>query len=254
MLDYHVHVLSHGEYQYTRGWIQKHLDKAKKRNLEEIGLCEHGEFAGSIDWALIKEFRQHVGIPIKIGLEIDFIPGREEETERLIRSGYYDYIIGSVHFVEGWGFDHPDYKQVYDEWDLDLLYERYFQLLQDAVKTGYFDILGHIDLIKIWGHRPLKHNILDFALPLLKVIKDHNIVVEINSSGLRKPIQEIYPSGDIVQAMFQLDIPVTVGSDAHHPEQVGEGLEAVYQLLKKTGYKKITSFTLRKPYIRSISS
>ena len=74
------------------------------------------------------------------------------------------------------------------------------------------------------------------------------MVIEINSAGLRKPVQEMYPSRQIIEEMFNLNLPVTMGSDAHHPEQVAEGLADVAQKLWSIGYRKVTAFKGRKPY------
>lgn len=108
-----------------------------------------------------------------------------------------------------------------------------------------FDIVGHIDLVKIWGHRPRRKSVLAYLDPVLKSIKYHGLAVEINSGGLRKPVGELYPSSAIVERMYDYDIPVTLGSDAHHPEQIGSGLIEAYRCARRAGYQRCVTFSRR---------
>jgi len=178
-------------------------------------------------------------------LEIEYIPGREEEIKRIIQLNPYDYIIGSVHFIEGWAFDHPDYKDEFKKRDIDEVYAAYFNLVEKAVASGLFDIVGHIDLIKIWGHRPRKRSTVYYVKKILDIIKDSGMVIEINSSGLRKPVREVYPAQDVIEMMALMNIPITFASDAHHPDQVGENIEDLAILAVNSGYRHIVTLDKR---------
>lgn len=247
LIDYHVHVVGHGEYKFDTKRLQSYLQQAREVNLSEIGLLEHDEYWQQVDFDLIKRIQQdNSDINIRLGLEIDFIPGQEFQLSSLISSLPWDYLIGSVHFIDGWGFDHPDYKDKFESGNIDSIFDQYYNLVEQAVDSGLFDIIGHLDLIKIWGHNPIKKSPYAYAEPVLKKIRASGLVVEINSAGLRKPVKEIYPSLEIMEQMFRLSIPVTLGSDAHNPQQVGEGLENCVELLKKIGYRSMICFERRK--------
>ena len=159
-----------------------------------------------------------------------------------------DYLIGSVHFLQNkndmWGFDNPEFIGVYENIDIDKIWEDYFNTIKEMAKTNYFDIVGHLDLIKVFKFLP-KKDIRLIAKDALKEIKKSNMVLEINPAGLRKPIGEPYPSKELLEEAFALDIPITFGSDAHSVEQVGFGYETVIDFVKKIGYKKCVSFDKR---------
>ena len=243
LFDYHIHALAHGEYDYSPEWIGRFLQNARKLGLQEIGFTEHDEYRELADNDILDGIQeQFAELPIRKGLEVDFIPGREQAIKKFLASDNYDYVIGSIHFINGWGFDHPDFRDGFETGDIDDIYSAYFNLVKQAAESELFDVVGHIDLIKIWGHRPSKHNISFYLEPVLRCIKAKGLVIEINSGGIRKPVGEIYPAPEIIDMMLRLDIPITFGSDAHHPDQVGEGLEQAAQMAFKAGYRKAVRF------------
>jgi histidinol-phosphatase (PHP family) len=243
-VDYHVHVAAHGEFSYSQEWIDQYIERAHQMGIQEIGFSEHDEFSHLVDINLFKHVQaeKRYDINVRLGLEVDYIPGREEKIKQIVSQTEYDYTIGSVHFIEGWGFDHPDFRTGFSERDIDDVYAQYAALLLRMGQSACFDIVGHIDLVKIWGHRPCKHTALHYFDPVLKAIQKHGLAVEINSAGLRKEVAELYPAADIVARMFSYDIPITFGSDAHRPEQIGEGLEVAYQAARQAGYRYLVRF------------
>jgi len=244
LLDYHIHAAAHGEYNYSWCWINQFLDAARGRNLKEIGFTEHDEFRESIDFALLERIRQENNdIAVRIGVEVDYWAGREKIIKEIVGSYQYDYIIGSVHFIDGWAFDHPDYRYQFNEKDIDEVYARYFDLLGQAVDSGLFNIVGHIDLVKKWGHRPVKNKLYYYTKGVLNKIKKSGMTVEINTAGLRKPVAEMYPSWDLLEIMFDMSIPITLSSDAHHPSEVGEGISEAAQMAWAVGYREISSYS-----------
>ena len=158
----------------------------------------------------------------------------------------FDYIIGSVHKVNKWPVDHPDYKDAYNDWNIKHLYKEYFSIVESMVKSELFDIIGHIDLIKIFDNKLPENDIDEIIKNLLLIIKENNIVVEINTNGFNKPVNEFYPSDHILEKIIEMNIPVTFGSDAHNSDRVGENIKKVYTKLKKYGVKKIATFNKRK--------
>lgn len=246
LADYHIHVAAHGEHIYSAEWIERFLDTAVKKGISEIGFSEHQEYAEMVDWAIVERVgSKRKNIKIRCGLEADYIPGQESRARNYTMGCRYDYIIGSVHFIEGWGFDHPDFRGGFDAYDIDEIYRKYFNLVGRMAQSGLFDIVGHMDLIKIWGHRP-RSSINTFIDPVLQAIRQAGIAVELNSAGLRKPVCEMYPAQDILREMYNLNIPVTLGSDAHHPDQVGEDFDSLVQTATSVGYKAIMTFEGRK--------
>ena len=246
LADYHIHIAAHGEFSYSKDRVTAYMQKAVQRGITALGFCEHDEWAGRVDRALLDEISaEYPEMDIAVGLEVDFIPGRETEIKYLLAEQPLDYVIGSVHFIDGWNFDHPDMRYLFEQQDIDRVYQQYFTLVNQAVKSGLFDVAGHLDLIKIWGHRPRDKKVLYYVEPVLDSIKRAGMAIEINTAGLRKDAAEIYPSPEIIELVFRMGIPVTLGSDAHTPEQVGENLAETAALLSRIGFKSIVKFKKR---------
>ncbi len=251
-VDYHVHALAHGEYKYTLEWLTSFVHQAREMGLKEIGFSEHDDYLADVNIDLIEELRNlNPDISIRLGLEVDYKPEREDSLHLLTKAKPFDYLIGSVHFIDGWGFDHPDYRYKFAEYDIDDIYQKYFNLVDEAVKANLFDVIGHLDLIKVWGDRPRK-NVTRYVEPVLVSIKEANLVIEINSAGLRKPVAEIYPQYEIIEMMKKMDIGITFASDAHHPSQIGLNIEKGIALAKRVGYKKMITFKERERTILSL--
>jgi len=156
-----------------------------------------------------------------------------------------DYLIGSVHFIDEWGFDNPEFIGRYKSENIDEIWKKYFDTVQEMAKSGLFDIVGHFDLIKIFKFMP-NIDINQLALKALKAIKKADMVLEINIAGYRKPIGEAYPSKSILQQAYDLDIPITFASDAHKPEQISLFSDEAIKLAKDVGYKRCAFFRKRK--------
>ncbi|MGI5912463.1 MAG: histidinol-phosphatase HisJ family protein [Syntrophomonadaceae bacterium] len=244
--DYHVHALAHGEYAYTYDWLKAFIISAQGQGITELGFCEHDEYVNQIDTMVLFQLRnQFPHMKIRLGLEVDYIPGREEYIRQISKQYDFDYFMGSVHYIDHWGFDNPDFRHLFYGKDIDQVYQSYFSLVNMAVRSGLFDVIGHLDLIKIWGHRPDQHNISYYVKPVLTSIKAAGIAIEINSAGLRKPVKEIYPAPEIIELVVSQNIPVTLGSDAHHPSQLGKGLLPATDMLKKAGCQHLAVFDKR---------
>lgn len=108
-------------------------------------------------------------------------------------------------------------------------------------KTGYFNIVGHLDLIKVFNFLP-KKDIKSIAYKSLQQIKKSGMVLELNSAGYRKPVGEQYPSRELLELAFELDIPITFSSDAHSIEQIGFKYQEATQLAKEVGYTSCVYF------------
>lgn len=181
-------------------------------------------------------------IEILLGYEVDYLEGYMDKRVLDVEA---DYLIGSVHFIDKWGFDNPEFIGKYEEMDIDEIWQKYFDSIEAMAKSKLFDIVGHLDLIKVFKFMPNK-DILSIAKKALNAIKEADMVIELNAAGYRKPIGEAYPSLQLIEYAFKLDIPITFASDAHSPEQVGMNSEKIVDLAKKVGYQKCAVFKNRK--------
>ncbi len=260
MIDYHIHTKRCG---HATGEMSAYVEQAITAGLPEIGFSDHLPFLHKRDkgytMALeelpgyVEEVeamrRRYPQIRIKLGIEADYFPGREKETEALIKRYAFDYVLGSVHFIDGWGFDIPEAKQSWKGKNVAAVYRRYFELLRESARIPFFDIIGHPDLVKKFGHRPneaLNEEIEETA----HVFKASGKSVEVNTSGLRKPVREIYPAKPLLEAYRKQGVPIVFGSDAHAPEEVGKDFDRAVQLAKSVGYTEALIYENRRPSSR----
>ena len=248
-IDYHTHPYSHGEDRvqpiHNLDILKKFVDNARKNNINEIAFTDHDDFIELFNWDNLTYIKNNADMIIKLGIEIDFQLNKIEDIKETISKYPFDFVIGSVHKVRDWEIDHPDYIYNYNNWNIDNLYEKYFSLIIKATESALFDIIGHIDLIKIFNFFPEKKSIMEYIERPLKVIKDNGLAIEINTNGLNKAVNEVYPGLDILKRACELEIPITTGSDAHQPGRVGENFDHIYNLLINIGYKEIVTFNQR---------
>lgn len=183
-------------------------------------------------WIREAQERYSDKITVLLGYEVDFLPGHMDER---VLNRACDYTIGSVHFIDEWGFDNPEFIAKYDSLDMDEIYMRYFGLIEQMAKTGNFQIVGHLDLLKVFNFFP-KTDIRLLAKNALKAIKKADMAIEINVSGWRKPVREAYPSHGLLEEIAALDIPISFGSDAHRSDQVGMFSDEAESLARSVGY------------------
>ncbi len=252
LVDYHTHPFGHGNNDYSITLLKEFIKKAEKSGLKEIGFSDHNFFLDKINWDNMVFLKNNYNFNIKLGLEIDYIPGKEKVIKNMINKLPLDYCIGSVHKLGDWMIDHPDYKNKYYKKKIDDIYIEYFDTLKQAVESKLFDIVGHLDLKKIFNFNPKKIELMEIVTPVLKSIKKEGLCMEINTNGLNKPVQEIYPSKKIIKKAYDLNIPITLGSDAHQVERVGEGLPEIIDLLQEIGYKKLVTFNKHQKKLKLI--
>jgi histidinol-phosphatase (PHP family) len=161
--------------------------------------------------------------------------------DRRVLEADVDYLIGSVHFLEGWGFDNPEFIGKWQEQNVNEVWQRYFDTIEAMAKTKLFDVVGHLDLIKVFNFMPSK-NIVTMAKNALEAIKENNMVLEVNVAGYRKPVKEAYPSYELLKEAHKMDIDITLSSDAHKPEQVGLFNKEVMGMIQKVGYTEVAYF------------
>lgn len=181
-------------------------------------------------------------ITILLGYEVDYLKGH---MDKRVLNAKVDYLIGSVHFIEGWGFDNPEFIGKYEEQDIDEIWQKYFDTIEEMANSKLFDIVGHLDLIKVFKFMP-KGNINEMAKNALVAIKKADMVLELNVAGYRKPVAEAYPSQTLLKQAYELGIPITFASDAHKPEQVSLYDSEITKLAKSIGYTECAFFQNRK--------
>jgi len=176
---------------------------------------------------------------------VDFVPSQTSKISELLKNYQFDYLIGSVHFIGDWCIDSDKEINEWNKRNVDEVYEKYYKLVQKMAKFNFFDIVGHIDIVKKFNFFPV-NDIDDIISETLGVIGKYGLCLDVNTSGLRKPCQEIYPNKKILEICFDNGIPITFGSDAHTPEHVGADFDKAVKLVRDAGYETITSFTKRK--------
>ena len=189
--------------------------------------------------SLKDEFKEQ--IDIRLGYEVDYLEGHMDSR---VLNANVDYLIGSVHFLDKWGFDNPEFIGEYKNRDIDTIWQEYFDAIEAMAKSGEFNIVGHIDLIKVFNFKP-KKDIQMIAKNAIKAIKNAQMAVEINTAGLRKPVKEAYPSLEILQMCYENSIDITFGSDAHKVDDIGFAYTQAVELVKSVGYTQCVSFISR---------
>ncbi|ARU61426.1 histidinol-phosphatase [Tumebacillus avium] len=263
LVDYHTHHVRCG---HAVGDLEEYIQAAIEKGVQELGLSDHQPilhlppeqiFPGSampleelpayVKEALALQAKYAGQIDVKVGLEADWIEGYGETVRDLLAQYPFDYVIGSVHFLSGWDITNSAELAGWDTRDAGEVCTEYFRQVRLAAQSGLFDTLGHLDVIKRFGHVPtaLYEHLLEETVLL---VRDAGVCVEVNASGLRYPCAEQFPSRRLLEMMNSHDIPLTVGSDAHQPKFVAEGLDTVYDLLREVGYTHIHGFTARKRY------
>ena len=190
--------------------------------------------------------REYPQLPIRLGLECDFIPGRESWVKELAQKAEFDYLIGAVHYITpDWDVDNPLKLDRWKQQPVEEVWTRYFKAITQAVQSGLFDFLAHPDLVKKFGHIPAG-DLRPYYREALDAMEASGMAMEVSTAGLRKEVGEIYPSTQFLQEAFRRRIPVLISSDSHTPVEVGHEFQRALQLVRQTGYRELTAFRKRK--------
>ena len=267
LTDYHVHLRpdeagSTAARYFTEANVDRYRDVADERGIDELGVAEHiHRFVQALDiwthpwyrhWAAddVDEYADFVrSTGLKLGVEADYLPGREDRIASFLDGRPWDYVVGSLHFLRDDAVDvhgHPDW----DAWDIwrtgdpEKIWARYFETLGEAARTGMFDILAHPDLVKVFAGRvPVPDGDLRrFYERAMDGIADSDAAIEVSTAGLRKPVGEIYPAAAFLEMCLEVGRPVALSSDAHTPEQLGYEYERALALLERLGVREIAVF------------
>ena len=245
---------------HATGKPVEYAAQALKAGLSEIGFSDHSpmrrdnfdnwrmrsdqldEYVADVRQAQ-KDFPQ---LAIRLALEVDYLPGQEDWIRELAARHPWDYFIGSVHYVtDTWDIDNPNKVSQWRGRDVVEVWTKYVERLTAAAASGLFEIIGHADLPKKFGHRP-PADCAELYEPFLDAVRRADIAIELNTAGLRKECREIYPTPPLLHLAAQKGVPITFGSDAHQPEEVGADFAAAVQLARSVGYTRCCRFAQRR--------
>jgi len=259
LVDYHNHTELCG---HAVGSVDDYINAAVRAGLADIGFSDHAPLPEGLRQGitmypsqteeyidLIEQKRNAYKdrINVKVGFEVDF-PLTGAFDKKYLGDARLDYLIGSCHYIGDWAFDHQDNISEFDRRDIDKVYDKYYGIIEKLTAANTFNIIGHFDLVKKFGHRS-KSDFTGKINSLAKLIATaRNLAVEVNTAGLRKPVKEIYPSKPIIEMLFKNNVPLTLGSDSHNPEEVAFHFDDAIAMIKKVGYRKISGFARRQRY------
>lgn len=266
LTDYHLHLRPDEQGStpasefFTQANVDRYLEAAESAGVEEMGVSEHiHRFTDSLqiwdhafwrenavdDLAAYCEFVRTT--ELKLGIEMDWVAGKEDRIANVLDAHDFDYVIGSVHFVRDLAVDHD----VYDVWDEladpDKVWALYFETFAEGIATGLYDVCAHPDLVKVWGgSRPApSRDLRYFYEPLVQAIADTDTAVEVSTAGWRKPVGELYPADAFAEMCIDAGAPFALSSDAHVPEQVGHEYDRAVETMRGWGVKELAVFTNR---------
>lgn len=261
---------------FSEEWLDRYLTKGRERGIKHFGIVDHlyrfrecrsyyekhmllddspigklqQKWLDQVCVASLPDFvnfikeAQKKRPDLALGIEADFFQGGEAELGEIL-SGYdWDYVIGSVHFVDGWGFDNPETKNEFIGKDPVELYGDYYELLRQACKSNLFHIIAHPDNLKVFGFRPEnERELLPYYHNIAEVMKKCDVITEINTGlAYRYPIAESCPSPLFLSVLAEHGVPLTLSSDSHFPDDIGMLLDEAHTDAVELGYKELAVF------------
>lgn len=243
---------------HATGDLHEYIEAAIAAGIDKYGVSDHAPMDFDPEYRMgfeqmgayakmVKDVQEKYAnqIDVLFAYEVDYLPGH---MDKRVLDADVDYLIGSAHFIDKWGFDNPEFIGRYEGADIDSIWQEYFDLIRDMAQTGYFDVVGHLDLIKVFKFVP-QGDVLQIAEEALQAIKKADMVLELNVAGYRKPCAEPYPSKALLQRAFELEIPITFSSDAHRPDQVGLYRNEIEAFAKEVGYTQCAYFKKRQRFM-----
>lgn len=276
---------------YSEEWLHLYLRKAKQLGIKEVGIVDHlyrfreaadyfskrvnldqNDTIGSLQnyWLskVMNEEMEHFvevilnakktwekeGVQLKLGLEADYFPGGEEELSKLLGDYPWDFVIGSVHFVNGWGFDNPETIHIFNEWDTLTLYAHFYGTVEKMIRSGLFDFVAHLDNLKVFNVRAENESFTQtWQERIAQALIDTDTATEINA-GLyyRYPVKEMCPGPDFLSILVNKNVSFTLSSDAHFPDDLGNYVAENAGVLREMGVKGVATFEKRKRIIKPL--
>jgi len=273
LTDYHVHLRpdepgTPPERHFTAANVERYRVAAEEQGITELGVAEHiYRFTAALDvwehpfwreWAR-DDLDRYCGFvreetDLRLGIEADFVPGREDRLANVLEEREWDYVVGSVHFLRDRSLDTEEYS-VWDAGESpEKVWRRYFDTVAESARSGLYDVIGHPDLVKVWGERAPRPDgdPRYFYEPAVEAFADAGIAVEVSTAGLRKPAGEIYPAREYLEMVVDAGCPIALSSDAHSPDQIGFRYEQALELLEGLGVRELAVFAGRERRLEPI--
>jgi histidinol-phosphatase (PHP family) len=267
LTDYHVHLRTDArentaERFFTAANAERYREVATERGIAELGVAEHiYRFAAAMEIWRHPFWRQYAHddlddycgfvreeTDLRLGIEMDFIPGREDRIANVLDGRDWDYVVGSVHFLRDHSLDTEDYSVWGAGESAERVWGRYFETVAASALSGLYDIIGHPDLVKVWGSAaPMPdRDPRYFYEPAVEAFAEAGVAVELSTAGWRKPVGEQYPAVPFLEMLIDAGCPLALSSDAHTPAQLGHEYERAVELLQSLGVAEITVFERRR--------
>lgn len=278
IVDAHVHLQPHGETPVVdRALIETYVERAQRNGVDVVVFTEHlfrfKEALAVLDgwwdcdpnpalreitrqywadhvnlsmseYAALIEQAKSDGLPVRLGLEMDWIPGRANDLRALLKPYGWDCVLGSIHFLGAFGID---IDECVDEWqkrDVDEVWEEYTQFIEDLADARLADTLAHPDVVKVWGHRPADEP--KYQQRIVAAARRNGVALEVNTNGWRKPVSEMYPDARLLRLAHEAGVPITLGSDAHTADRLGLRFGDAIAAARDAGYEDYLAFVGRK--------
>jgi histidinol-phosphatase (PHP family) len=266
LTDYHVHlrpddVDATPDRYFTAGNAERYRETAEERGIAELGVAEHVyRFSAALEVWEHPFWRQYAHddldaycgfvreeTDLRLGIEADFVPGREDRMASLLDGRGWDYVVGSVHFLRDRSLDTEDYSVWGTGESPERVWRRYFETVAESARSGLYDIIAHPDLVKVWGSaapRP-DGDLRRYYEPAVEAFAESGVAVELSSAGWRKPVGEQYPARGFLEMLVDAGCPIALSSDAHVPDQLGYEYDRAAALLESVGVGEIAVFERR---------
>jgi len=266
LTDYHVHLRTDerantAERFFTAANAERYRETAADRGIEELGVAEHiYRFTAAMEIWQHPFWREYAHddlddycgfvreeTDLRLGIEMDFVPGREDRIASQLDGRDWDFVVGSVHFLRDHSLDTEEYSIWGAGESPERVWRRYFETIAESARSGLYDVIGHPDLVKVWGRaapRP-DGDLRRYYEPAVEAFADAGVAVEVSTAGWRKPVAEQYPAVPMLEMLIDAGCPLALSSDAHVPDQLGYGYERAVELLGELGVKEIAVFERR---------
>jgi histidinol-phosphatase (PHP family) len=255
--DYHTHPQGHRVQPYSQKLLQPWIDSARVRGLNDIAFTDHDRFRAGVDFDEIDKLRAaNSEVKIRAGIEFDNDPQTSAAGRAWVEKNWdkLDFVLGSVHYLDDPDqmFDSvPDGAEQFVGRDINEIYEDYFRRVREIAATGLVDCLSHLDLIKIHGHRPCG-DVGAIVDETLEFIRSRELAMELSTAGWRKPVDELYPSDEIIRLAIKKGIPFTTASDAHSHAQLAENYDRLAEKLSILGIREVCVYESHQRQTRSL--
>ena len=246
--DFHSHV--------ARSSALAMAQKAKAIALPVLGLSEHiflmkearplleympleGPLLSFSEYVqAVQQAAQATGVDVRLGMEVDFIPGKNEQMHALLQDYPWDFLIGSIHEIDGLLFEKASKGERKEG---EALWTRYFTLLREAINSGYFSVVSHP--VRMRTQNPFLPRNFDEELDrLASEAKQRDIALEINGYDVLNYPNLVFR---LATACKRHATPISIGSDSHIPEQLGQPYQQSLEIVRRAGITKVRTWKQR---------